>query len=93
MIKKLKIKKNFQQHYVSTERVPLHIQNLQSLIKYMRLSRGYTQEEAAKALGTVRQHVQKWEYGIIKPCPRNMQQILSLFRYESYNDVVCRYYV
>ena len=91
MVKKLK-NITYRGSYTPTERIPLQVMTLKSLIKYMRLSRGYTQKQLAEAIGTVRQHVQKWEYGKIKPNPKNMQEILAICRYESYNEVVRKFY-
>ena len=45
-------------------------------IKQMRLSAHMTQAQLAASLGTCRQHIQKWEYGYIKPRPARLEDII-----------------
>jgi transcriptional regulator with XRE-family HTH domain len=74
------------------EHIPLGIFSLSKLIRVMRLSRGFTQKRLAERLGTKRQHVQKWEYGLIKPRPERMQEILSILHYGTIKEVIQNYY-
>ena len=72
--------------------IPAGIFTVSKLIKVMRLSRGYTQKRLADTLGTKRQHVQKWEYGITKPKPERMAQILNVLKYGTLTQVISQYY-
>jgi transcriptional regulator with XRE-family HTH domain len=74
------------------EPIPVGVLRVSKLIKVMRLSRGYTQKRLAEALGTKRQHVQKWEYGLVKPRPERMAQILDLLKYGTLTQVITQYY-
>lgn len=77
---------------INDEPIPLGIYKLGRLIKFMRICRGFTQQQMANHLGTSRQHVQKWEYGIVKPRPDRMAEILDLLHFHGLNDVIQRYY-
>ncbi len=89
---KLQNRRSFISQPVIPERLPAGIFTLKRLLKVMRLSRGYTQKQMADRLGTKRQHVQKWEYGKVKPRPERLAQILELFRYEGLTEVIYKFY-
>lgn len=52
--------------------------SLAEVIKILRLEAKLSQSALAKKLNTITQHVQKWEYGHIKPRPENLKKIIDV---------------
>lgn len=65
---------------------------LGQLIKAIRQSRGHTQRSLASKLGTCRQHIQKWEYGICRPTTKRLDQLLDLLGYRCKIEIITKFY-
>lgn len=77
---------------IKPERTPPGILRLSRLIKVMRLSRSLTQKKLAEMMNIPRQHLQKWEYGKVKPRPANLAKLMTMLRYENMTEVITQFY-
>lgn len=48
-------------------------------LKQLRLDNGYTQIQLSDKLGIIFQWYQKWEWGKMRPNPKNMQRLADVF--------------
>lgn len=55
-----------------------NLYTLGEVLKILRLEAQLSQAALAKKLNTITQHVQKWEYGYIKPRPENLKKIIDV---------------